>query len=105
VASSGQVPDLGQVGSVAPQLFTLSVGSLSGPIVTERTGAVAKLIDKQEPSAADIAKNLDQTREQILDQRREEVFGIFISNAQDEFKKEKRIAVNPKLAKAGPEGM
>jgi peptidyl-prolyl cis-trans isomerase D len=105
VGESGQVPDLGQVGSVAPQLFTMTVGSLSGPIVTERTGAVAKLLDKQEPSADDIAKNLDQTRDQILDQRREEVFGIFVANAQDEFKKARLIAVNPKAAKGAPEGM
>ena len=101
VGDSGQVPDLGQVGTVAPDLFNLPVGSISGPINAQRTGVVAKLLDKQEPTADEIAKNLDQTREQILDQRREEVFGIFVANAQDEFKKGKLIQVNAKAAK-GP---
>ncbi|WP_317891681.1 peptidylprolyl isomerase [Acidicapsa acidisoli] len=101
VGESGQVPDLGQVGTVAPDLFTLSVGSISGPIDAQRTGVVAKLLDKQEPTADEITKNLDQTREQILDQRREEVFGIFVSNAQDEFKKARLIQVNAKAAKGG----
>jgi peptidyl-prolyl cis-trans isomerase D len=105
VGQSGQVPDLGQVESVAPQLFTLKVGDLSGPIVTERTGAVAKLVDRQEPSADDIAKNLDQTRDQILDQRREEVFNIYVSTAEDEFKKAKLIAVNPQAAKTPTPGL
>ena len=51
VDASGQVPDLGQVGQVAPQLFDLSVGQISGPIDAQRTGVVAKIIDKQEPTA------------------------------------------------------
>ena len=99
VGESGQVPDLGQVGAVAPDLFNLNVGQISGPINAQRTGVVARLIDKQEPTADEIAKNLDQTRDQVLDQRREEVFGIFVSTAQDQFKKSKLIAVNAKDAK------
>ena len=99
VGESGQVPDLGQVGAVAPDLFNLNVGQISGPINAQRTGVVARLIDKQEPTADEIAKNLDQTRDQVLDQRREEVFGIFVSTAQDQFKKSKLIAINAKAAK------
>ena len=99
VGDTGQVPDLGQVGTVAPELMNLAVGSISGPINAQRTGVVAKLLDKQEPTADEITKNLDQTREQILDQRREEVFGIFVSSAQDQFKKARLIQVNAKAAK------
>jgi peptidyl-prolyl cis-trans isomerase D len=99
VGDSGQVPDFGQVGSVAPQLFDLAPGAISGPIDTERTGVVAKILDKVSPTPEEIAKNLDATREQILDQRREEVFGIYVSNAQDQFKKAKLIAINAKTAK------
>jgi len=99
VGESGQVPDLGQVGAVAPDLFNLNVGQISGPINAQRTGVVARLIDKQEPTADEIAKNLDQTRDQVLDQRREEVFSIFVSTAQDQFKKSKLIAINAKAAK------
>jgi len=99
VGDSGQVPDLGQVGSVAPQLFSLNPGDISGPINAQRTGVVVKLLDKVSPTPEEIAKNLDQTREQILDQRREEVFGIYVSSAEDQFKKAKLIAINAKLAK------
>jgi peptidyl-prolyl cis-trans isomerase D len=102
VGDAGQVPDFGQVGAVAPELFTLNVGGISGPINAQRTGVVAKLLDKQEPSAADITKNLDQTREQVLDQRREEAFGIFVSATEDRFKKAKLVRVNTKAAPQGP---
>ena len=96
VGQTGQVPDLGQVGQVAPQLFNLSVNNISGPIETGRTGVVAKLTDKQEPSADDIQKNLDQTRDQILQQRRDEAFELFASTVSNDYKKHNRIRFNPK---------
>jgi peptidyl-prolyl cis-trans isomerase D len=102
VGDQAQVPDLGQLGSVAPQLFNLNPGDISGPINAQRTGVVAKIDDKVSPTPDEIAKNLDQTRDQILNQRQEEVFGIFVSNAQDEYKKAKLIAINAKVAKQQP---
>ena len=96
VGLSGQVPDLGEVGQVAPQLFDLSPGNISGPINAGRTGVVAKIVDKQEPTAEDIAKNLDQTRDQLLDQRRNEAFQVFASNIIDDYRKNKRVLFNAK---------
>jgi len=51
VNNTGQVPDFGEVGQVAPQLFDMKVGAISGPIETGRTGVVVKIVDKQEPTA------------------------------------------------------
>jgi peptidyl-prolyl cis-trans isomerase D len=96
VGPSGQVPDLGQVSQVAPQLFDLKPGDLSGPINAGRTGVVAKLVDKQEPTAAEIATSFDQTRDQMRDQRQDEAFGVFMSKVMDDYKKNKRIQMNPK---------
>jgi peptidyl-prolyl cis-trans isomerase D len=101
VGETGQAPDLGQVGQVAPQLFDLAPGALSGPINTQRTGVVAKLLDKQEPSADEIAKNFDQTRDRVLDQRRSDAFNVFMSGVMDDYKKNKRIQINAKSK--GPE--
>jgi peptidyl-prolyl cis-trans isomerase D len=96
VGQSGQVPEFGDVGQVAPQLFDLKPGDLSGPIHAERNGVIAKLVDKQEPTAEEIAKNFDQTRDQMLNQRREEAFNVFLSTVSNAYKKEKRIQVNAK---------
>jgi peptidyl-prolyl cis-trans isomerase D len=98
VNATGQVPDLGEVGQVAPQLFDLTVGSISGPIDSQRTGVVAKIVDKQEPSADDIAKNLDQMRDQMLDERRNDAFGVFAGNLMEDYKKHNRIRLNAKAA-------
>ncbi len=96
VGMTGQVPQLGDVGQVAPQLFDMAVGNISGPINAGRTGVVAKIVDKQEPSADEITKNLDQTRDQLLDQRRGEAFQIFATNIMDDYKKHRRVLFNAK---------
>jgi peptidyl-prolyl cis-trans isomerase D len=96
VDQRGQVPDFGAVGQVAPQLFDMTPGAISGPINAGRTGVVAKLMDKQQPSDADLAKNLDQTKDQILDEKRQEAFQVFASNVISEYKKKNLVRVNAK---------
>jgi peptidyl-prolyl cis-trans isomerase D len=105
VGPSDQVPDLGPVEQAAPQLFDLTVGQISGPIDAQRTGVVAKLVDKQEPTADEMAKNLDQMREQLLDQRRQEAFSVFLSSVMDDYKKQGRIRVNAKAQGAEIPGL
>jgi peptidyl-prolyl cis-trans isomerase D len=102
VGLSDQVPDFGQVGQIAPQLFNeMASGNISGPINAQRTGVVAKLLSKQEPSADEINKNLDQTRDQMLAQRRSEAFSVFMSGVLNDYKKHNRIRLNAKAK--GPE--
>ncbi len=101
VAPDGQVPDLGQVAQVAPQLLDLPVGAISGPITAQRTGVVAKILDKQEPSADEIAKNFDQLRDQMLQQKRSEAFQVFLSTVMADYKKNNRIRLNAK-SQPGP---
>jgi peptidyl-prolyl cis-trans isomerase D len=96
VGESGQVPDFGQVGQVAPQLFDMNVGAISGPINAGRTGVVVKIDDKQAPTADEIAKNLDQTRDSLLDQRRGQAFSVFVSNVWNDYKKRRLVVINAK---------
>ncbi len=96
VGQSAQVPELGQVEQVAPQLFDMQLGGISGPINAGRTGVVAKLVDKQQPTDAEIQKNFDQQRDQILDQRRNEAFQLFASNVVNDYHKSNRVRINSK---------
>lgn len=98
VGLSGQVPDVGELGQVAPQLFDLNVGAVSGPIDAEHNGIVARITDKQEPSADEIQKNFDETRDQMLDQRRNDAFNVFLSGVMDQYKKQGLIRLNAKAA-------
>jgi peptidyl-prolyl cis-trans isomerase D len=96
VDENGQVPDFGQVGQVAPHLFDLEVGNISGAINAQRTGVVAKILAKQEPSDQDITNNLDRTREKMLEQRRSDAFNVFLSTVMDDYTKHKRIQFSAK---------
>jgi peptidyl-prolyl cis-trans isomerase D len=96
VNPTGQVPDFGAVGQIAPQLFDLNVGNISGPINTQTGGVVARIVDKQQPSADEIQKNFDQTRDQLLDQQRNEAFSVFVSTVWDSYRKHNLIRINAK---------
>jgi len=61
-------------------------------------------VDKQEPSADEIAKNFDQMREQLRDQRQSDAFSVFLSGVMDEYKKQGRIRVNAKAQGPGIPG-
>ena len=102
VGQSGQVPNVGQLGQVAPQLFDLNAGDLSSPIKSGQSTVVAKIVDKVQPNPAEIASNLDQTREQMLEQRRQEAFSVFLGGVMDQYKKDKLIRMSAK-AKTTPE--
>jgi len=100
VGRTGQVPDVGQLSQVAPDLFDLNAGQFSKPINTGRNGVVAKVIEKQQPTADEIAKNLDQTRDTLLGQRRDQMFDVFVSNLVDKYQKQGRIRLSKKPASA-----
>jgi peptidyl-prolyl cis-trans isomerase D len=105
VGESGQVPDFGEVGQVAPQLFDMNVGAISGPIDAGRTGVVAKIDDKQEPTPDEIAKNFDLMRDQLLNQRRNEAFSVFMSGVWNDYKKRNLVRINAKAKGQQAPGM
>ena len=105
VGLDGQVPDLGQVAQVAPQLFDLAVGNISGPIAAQRTGIVAKILDKQEPSAEEIQKNFDTTKDMLIRSHQDEAFNVFMSGVLDYYKKHNLIRFNAKKSQQSLPGM
>lgn len=97
VGRDQQVPDIGALASAAPALFDLTIGQISNAINNGTTGVVAKIDDKQEPSAEDMAKNLDSTRDTLLNQRRDQMYEVFVSNLVTSYEKADRVLVNRKI--------
>jgi peptidyl-prolyl cis-trans isomerase D len=105
LGETGQAPDLGQLNQVAPQLFDLNPGDFSGPIVTQRTGVVVRILDKQVPTADEIQKNLDATRDSLLQERRTEAFDLFANSVWNSFLKKKLIQMNTKALESDTSNM
>jgi peptidyl-prolyl cis-trans isomerase D len=97
VGRDQQVPDVGSLASSAPALFDLGVGQISNAINNNNTGVVAKIVDKQEPTADDMTKNFDATRDTLLNQRRDQMYSVFVSNLVNTYEKADRVLVNRKL--------
>ncbi len=97
VGRDAQVPDVGQLAQTAPALFDLNVGQISQPINSQRTGVVAKLTDKQQPTPDEIQKNFEQTRDALLNQKREDMFAVFVTNLVDQYQKQGRIRINKRM--------
>lgn len=85
VAQDGQVPDLGAMSGPGAVAFSLPKGAISEPINTGQSGVVLSVTDKQEPSPEDVAKNLDQTREQLLNTQRNEIFSVFVGTLSQKY--------------------
>jgi peptidyl-prolyl cis-trans isomerase D len=97
VGRDAQVPDVGQLSQTAPALFDLSVGQLSQPISSQRTGVVAKITEKQQPTPDEIQKNFEPTRDSLLNQKREDMFAVFVTNLTDQYQKQGRIRINKRM--------
>lgn len=87
VSRDGQVPDLGAMSGPGAVAFTLPKGAISGPINAGRVGVVLSVIDKQEPTADDIAKNFDKMRAQLLGERQDEIFRVYMGSLMEKYEK------------------
>jgi peptidyl-prolyl cis-trans isomerase D len=101
VAQDGQVPDLGSMSGPGKVAFTLAKGQISGPINAGQNGVVLVVTDKQEPSADEVAKNFDQTREGLLNTQREQIFNVFLGTLSEKYEKGGGVKLSKQAATPG----
>jgi peptidyl-prolyl cis-trans isomerase D len=85
VGQDGQVTDIGSMSGPGSVAFTLGKGAISNPIMTEQAGVVLTVTDKQEPTADEITKNFDRTRETLLSDQRDEMFRVFLGTLSQKY--------------------
>jgi len=100
VAPDGQVPDLGSMAGPANVAFTLKPGEISGPIDTNTAGAVLTILERQEPGETEFAQKKDPIRDTLLQQKQQELFGMFVSNLREQMEKSGKIKINQQELKS-----
>jgi peptidyl-prolyl cis-trans isomerase D len=101
VLPDGQVPDVGSMSGQASVAFTLKPGEISGPISGGGGSAVVlSVVEDQTPTDADYAAKRDQIRDQLLLQKQQERFVIFVASLVDEMTKSGKIKKNAEEIKA-----
>jgi peptidyl-prolyl cis-trans isomerase D len=104
VGKDGQVPDLGAMSGPGSVAFSLAKGAVSGPINVGRAGVVLSVTDKQEPTADDMTKNFNATREKLLNDQREEIFRVYIGDLTQKYEKGGAVRYSKKPAAPGAPG-
>jgi peptidyl-prolyl cis-trans isomerase D len=94
VLPDGQVPDIGSMTGPANVAFSMKPGEISGPITTGTNGIVINLLEKQEPTDQDFTAKKDQIRESLLQQKENELFGLFVGNVRQQMEKSGKIKIN-----------
>jgi len=100
VLPDGQVPDVGSMSGQASVAFTMKPGEISGPISSGGNAVVLAVLDNQKPADADFASKRDQIRDQLVQGKQQELFGLFVSNLRDQMEKSGKIKVNQEEMKA-----
>jgi peptidyl-prolyl cis-trans isomerase D len=94
VGPQSQVPELGRMADGASVAFTMNKGDISNPVQTQRGGAVLMLTDRQEPTADELAKGSQQTRDSLLNAKRDQAFQVFAAGLRQRMEKDGKIRVN-----------
>jgi peptidyl-prolyl cis-trans isomerase D len=100
VASDGQVPDLGQIASSAPQVFEMKPGDISQAINLGQKGVVVALTEKQEPTDAEFGAIKDRIKASLLERKRSEAEEVFVASLRDTLEKNGRIVIDKKKVEA-----
>src|SRR5690606_18115756 len=76
------------LGSIGPApnamkaAFALEAGAVTDPIATDAGVVVVKVLEKDEATAEDVARDRDRFREEMLNERRTRLFSAYMTRAK-----------------------
>lgn len=91
VDRNAQVTDLGSMSGPGAVAFTLAKGAISGPINAGRVGVVLTVLDKQEPTPDDVAKNFEKAKQGLLQSQDDEIFQVYLGSLMQKYEKKGAI--------------
>ena len=86
IARDSPISDLGVAPAVDEAAFALPVEAVSDPIATDAGTAVIKVLEKKEVTPEEWALSKDRFREELLNERRDRLFGAYMSKAKQRMK-------------------
>jgi peptidyl-prolyl cis-trans isomerase D len=86
VARGAPLPDAGQSDAVDAAVFALPPGSVTDPIVTDAGVVIAKVVERDDVTPAEVAQGRDALRDQLLNERRGRFFSAYMTKAKEKMK-------------------
>jgi peptidyl-prolyl cis-trans isomerase D len=86
VARGSALPDIGISPDIDKVAFALPQGGVSDPIATPQGTAIVRVVEKEAVTDEQIASGSDQTRTELIDQRRDRLFSGYMVKAKEKLK-------------------
>jgi hypothetical protein len=83
IARGAPIADAGVSPAVDAVAFTLPVGGVSEPIATDNGAVVVKVLERQDPSADEIAKGKQQMKDELTNERRGRFYASYMTKARE----------------------
>ncbi len=96
VGREANVPQVGAMSGPASAAFDLPKGGITGGLNSGQAGTVLQVVDKQEPGPEEIAKGFAPLRDQLVEKKKSELFGVYMGTLLDQYKKKGIIRVYEK---------
>jgi peptidyl-prolyl cis-trans isomerase D len=86
IARGAAVTDVGVSPAVDAAAFSLPVGGVSDPIVTDTGAVIVKVLERQDAKPEELTKGAAALREEMLNERRNRFFSAYMARAREKMK-------------------
>jgi hypothetical protein len=86
VARGAALADVGTSPAVDAVAFTLPVGGVSDPIVTDNATAIVKVLERQDPAPSDATSAKATLKTELLGERRNRFYASYMTKARERMK-------------------
>ena len=83
IARGAPVADVGVSPAIDAAAFSLPAGSVSDPITTDNGAVVVKVLERQDPTAEEIAAGRQQAKDELMNERRGRFFSAYMGKARE----------------------
>jgi len=83
IARGAPVADAGVSPAIDAAAFSLPAGAVSDPITTDTGAVVVKVLERQDPSAEEIAAGRQQAKDELMNERRGRFFSAYMGKARE----------------------
>jgi peptidyl-prolyl cis-trans isomerase D len=86
IARGAAIPEAGVSAAVDAAAFSLPVGGVSDPIVTDTGAVVIKVLEKKDVTPAELTAGKQQLRDEMLNERRNRFYTSYMTKARERMK-------------------
>jgi peptidyl-prolyl cis-trans isomerase D len=86
IARGAPVGALGSSPAIDAAAFSLPQAGVSDPIVTDNGAAIIKVVERKDPTAAELATARDATKTELVNERRNRFYASYMTKARDKMK-------------------